>query len=120
MDAAIQIRPEASGGLVRRGLRLSTLIRLRWLAISGQTAAILIVGFWFEFPLPLGACFALIALSAWLNLGLRLVFPTSHRLDPNWATLLLAYDILQLAGLLYLTGGLENPFAILLLGPAMV
>jgi two-component system, sensor histidine kinase RegB len=120
MDAAIQMKPEASAGFARRGLRLSTLIRLRWLAISGQTAAILIVGFWFEFPLPLGACFALIALSAWLNLGLRLVFPASHRLDPNWATLLLAYDILQLAGLLYLTGGLENPFAILLLGPAMV
>ena len=58
-------------------------------------------------------CFALIALSAWLNLGLRIAFPASYRLDPNWATLLLAYDLLQLAGLLYLTGGLENPFAIL-------
>ncbi len=63
---------------------------------------------------------ALIALSAWLNLGLRLVFPTAHRLDPNWATLVLAYDILQLAGLLYLTGGIENPFTFLLVAPVTV
>jgi two-component system sensor histidine kinase RegB len=103
-----------------RRLKLSTLIRLRWLAISGQTAAILVVALWFRFPLPMGACLALISLSAWVNLGLRFVFPISHRLDPNWGALLLAYDLLQLAALLYLTGGLENPFAILLLGPVMV
>ena len=54
------------------------------------------------------------------HLGLRLIFPAAYRLDPNWAALLLAYDLLQLAALLYLTGGLENPFAILLLGPVMV
>jgi two-component system sensor histidine kinase RegB len=120
MDASIQSRIDPTDAWSRRRLRLSTLIRLRWLAIAGQTAATLVVGLWFAFPLPFGACFALIALSAWLNLGLRIAFPTSHRLAPNWATLLLAYDILQLSGLLYLTGGLENPFAILLLGPAMV
>src|SRR6185503_21118596 len=89
-----------------RRLKLSTLIRLRWLAIGGQTAAILIVALWFGFPLPMGACLALISLSAWLNLGLRYAFPTFHRLDPNWGALLLAYDLLQLAALLYLTGGL--------------
>src|SRR4051812_24363300 len=101
-------------------LRLSTLIRLRWLAVTGQTAAILVVGLWFGFPLPFAACFALISLSAWLNIGLRISFPTAHRLDPNWAALLLGYDLLQLTALLYLTGGLQNPFAILLLGPVMV
>jgi len=79
-----------------------------------------VVAFWFGFPLPMGACLALISLSAWLNLGLRIFFPASYRLDPNWAALLLAYDLLQLVALLYLTGGLENPFAILLLGPVMV
>jgi two-component system sensor histidine kinase RegB len=120
MDGSSFGRMDAPGAWSGHRLRLSTLIRLRWLAIGGQTAAILIVGLWFEFPLPFGACFALIALSAWLNLGLRIAFPSSYRLDPNWATLLLAYDLMQLAGLLYLTGGLENPFAILLLGPVMV
>jgi two-component system sensor histidine kinase RegB len=120
MDATQFGRDDAAGRFSGRRLRLSTLIRLRWLAVGGQTAAILIVGFWFEFPLPLSACFALISLSAWLNLGLRIAFPASHRLDPNWAALILGYDLLQLAGLLYLTGGLQNPFAILLLGPVMV
>lgn len=120
MDGTIDGRRERSGAWSGRRTRLSTLIRLRWLAVGGQTAAVLVVGFWFGFPLPLGASLALISLSAWLNLGLRIIFPASHRLDPNWATLLLAYDLLQLAGLLYLTGGLENPFAILLLGPVMV
>jgi two-component system, sensor histidine kinase RegB len=119
MDFSLRGREEEHGWSGRQ-LKLSTLIRLRWMAVGGQSAAILVVGLWFGFPLPMGACFALIALSAWLNLGLRLVFPPAYRLDPNWAAALLAYDLLQLTGLLYLTGGLENPFAILLLAPAMV
>jgi two-component system sensor histidine kinase RegB len=113
-------RTEAQGHWPGPQLKLSTLIGLRWLAVGGQTAATLIVGLWFGFPLPMGPCFALIALSAWLNLGLKLVFPPAYRLDANWATVLLAYDLMQLAGLLYLTGGLENPFAIMLLAPVMV
>ena len=103
-----------------RRLRLSTLVRLRWLAVAGQTLAVAVVGLWFEFPLPMVLCFLLIALSAWLNISLRIVFSSTHLLDPAWATALLAYDVLQLACLLFLTGGLQNPFAILLLGPVMV
>jgi two-component system sensor histidine kinase RegB len=103
-----------------RRLQLSTLIRLRWLAVVGQAAAVAIVGLWFEFPLPMALCFGLIGLSAWLNISLRMVFPSAQRLGPIQATALLAYDILQLAALLYLTGGLQNPFSILLLGPVLV
>lgn len=101
-------------------LRLSTLNRLRWLAIAGQTIAVLIVGLWLGFPVPYLPCFLLIAISTALNIFLRLRFPSSTRFDPVWTTIILAYDILQLSGLLYLTGGLENPFAILLLGPVVV
>jgi two-component system sensor histidine kinase RegB len=51
---------------------------------------------------------------------LRIRFAASHRLDDNAALLLLSYDILQLSGLLYLTGGLQNPFSMLFLAPVMI
>lgn len=101
-------------------LRLRTLVRLRWLAVAGQTAAVLSVNLVFGFPLPLGWCLAVIALSAWLNIFFTLRWRSSMRLTGQFAGLLLAYDILQLAVLLYLTGGLENPFAFLFLVPVTV
>ncbi|MCC6734862.1 MAG: ActS/PrrB/RegB family redox-sensitive histidine kinase [Bauldia sp.] len=101
-------------------IKLDTLIGLRWVAIAGQTAAILVVGVFLGYPMPVGACFALTAASAWLNLFLKLRYPATHRVSDNQAAALLAYDSLQLTGLLYLTGGLENPFALLLLVPVLV
>jgi two-component system sensor histidine kinase RegB len=101
-------------------LKLDTLVRLRWLAVAGQTVALVVVAGILEYPLPLGWCLALVALSAWLNLILRMRYPASLRLEDWRAALLLCYDALQLAGLLYLTGGLDNPFAILLIAPVMV
>jgi two-component system sensor histidine kinase RegB len=103
-----------------RRIKLDTLIGLRWIAIGGQTAAILVVWLWLGFDLPVVLCFALTALSAWLNLFLKLRYPPNMRLRDTPAALLLAYDALQLAGLLYLTGGLQNPFALLLLVPVIV
>ncbi len=102
-----------------RRLRVDTLARLRWLAVAGQTAAVLATHFILGFSLPIGFCLALILLSVWLNFGLRLCYPVSHRLADKAAFGLLTYDVLQLSGLLYLTGGLENPFAILYLAPIM-
>lgn len=101
-------------------LRLQTLIRLRWLAVGGQTIAVAVVYFGLGFPLPLPWCIGLIALSAALNVGLRIAFPASHRLRAEPAFLLLSYDALQLGALLFVTGGLGNPFAILLLVPVIV
>jgi two-component system, sensor histidine kinase RegB len=66
------------------------------------------------------ACFALVAASAALNLALRWRFPISTQLSERGATILLAYDILQLSGLLFLTGGIANPFFILLLAPVTI
>ncbi|MBB4038771.1 two-component system sensor histidine kinase RegB [Microvirga flocculans] len=103
-----------------RHLRLDTLVRLRWLAIAGQAAAVAGVRFGLGFPLPFALCFLVIAASVWVNLLLRIRYPASHRLSDNIATALLAFDILQLAGLLYLTGGLENPFAMLFLAPVLI
>jgi len=104
----------------RRSVRLDTLVRLRWLAVAGQTAAVVSVAFGFGFPLPMGWCLALIAVSAWLNLLLRLRYPPGRRFSAGVTAALLGYDILQLAGLLYLTGGLQNPFAFLLIAPVMI
>jgi len=101
-------------------LRLETLVRLRWLAVGGQSVGVLFVAFALGYDLPLGACFTLIALSAWLNVILLIKYPASYRLRSQHAAALLAYDCIQLGGLLYLTGGLSNPFAILLLAPISV
>ena len=104
----------------RRNVRLDTLVRLRWLAIIGQTTAVLVVYFGFDFTLPIWACLAVIALSAWLNVALRLRFQMTQRLEPDRAAWLLAFDIAELAVLLFLTGGLQNPFAYLFLAPVLL
>lgn len=101
-------------------LRLNTLIRLRWLAIIGQSMAVLIVAYGLRFPLPVGLCFALIACSAWVNLFLALRYPATHRLEPLPALGILIFDALQLAGLLYMTGGMTNPFSLLIAVPVVV
>ncbi|MXQ11946.1 ActS/PrrB/RegB family redox-sensitive histidine kinase [Microvirga makkahensis] len=103
-----------------RQLRLDTLVRLRWIAVAGQSAAVASVRFGLGFPLPFELCFLVIAASVWTNLLLRIRYPASHRLSDNAATALLGFDILQLAALLYLTGGLENPFAMLFLAPVLI
>ena len=101
-------------------LRLQTLTRLRWFAVTGQVIAVLVVRLGMHFELPLTLCLAVIALSAALNLALQLRFAARHRLSVQLGSLLLIYDMLQLAALLYLTGGLENPFSFLLVGPVTV
>ena len=95
-------------------------MRLRWLAVVGQIVAVLVVNVWLGFPLPIGICFGLIALSALLNIALRLRYPASYRLGSWSAFALLSYDVIQLSVLLYVTGGLDNPFCILLMVPLIV
>ena len=103
-----------------RNVRLDTLVRLRWLAVFGQFAAVLVVHLGLEFDVPIWPCLGVIALSAVLNLALRVNFRHTQWLEPERAAYLLGFDIAQLAALLYLTGGLENPFSFLLLGPVLI
>ncbi|MBS8261672.1 sensor histidine kinase [Roseibium polysiphoniae] len=112
--------PETQFSLTHRRLRLDTLVRLRWLAVGGQTSALLVVHIGLGYPLPIGLAFSLVAFSAWLNVFLKIYSPASLRISERAATLQLAYDILQMSGLLFLTGGLGNPFAFLLMAPVMV
>ena len=113
---------ESQSGFVRdtRHVRLDTFVRLRWLAVIGQSAAVVGAKFGLGLNLPFGWCFLVIAASSWLNLALRIRFPASYRLSDESAALLLAFDIVQLAALLFLTGGLQNPFSLLFLAPVLI
>lgn len=101
-------------------VRLRTLTLIRWVAIAGQALALLIVHFGFGFPVPLAAAFSVVGASLLLNLIVQSGHPTPVRLGERAAAAFLAFDIMQLAALLYLTGGLENPFSFLLLAPVAV
>lgn len=103
-----------------RRLHVSTLVSLRWLALFGQTAALLFTYFVLGFGLPLGFCFLVVAMSAVLNIGLRFAYGRVDQLDEPPAAAVLAFDILQLTALVYLTGGIENPFSMLFLAPVMI
>jgi two-component system sensor histidine kinase RegB len=101
-------------------LRLQTAVRLRWFGVAGQLATVCYVYFGLGFKFDIGICLALIALTAWLNVFLRLRYPVRTRLSTPFATALLTFDILQLASLLFLTGGIENPFVFLIVAPVTV
>jgi two-component system sensor histidine kinase RegB len=104
----------------RRHVRLDTILRLRWLAALGQIAAIFIVAQGLEFDIPVIPCIAIIGLSALVNLALQIAFNPMQRLEPVYAAALLALNIVELAGLLFFTGGLENPFSFMFLAPVLI
>jgi two-component system sensor histidine kinase RegB len=106
----------STGGRVR----LRTLTYLRWMAVAGQSGTLLLVYFAFGYPLPILYCSAAILTSAALNILLTLRYPISHRLSNREATFYLAFDVAQLAALLYLTGGIANPFALMFLAPVVI
>ncbi|AXV16936.1 two-component sensor histidine kinase [Neorhizobium sp. SOG26] len=110
----------AQFGPSSRRIRLQTLVRLRWLAVAGQTITVLIVGVVLRFPLPFQEAAILIGALAVANLALSAWFPATHRLEPKAALALLAFDLLQMAALLFITGGLANPFAPLICVPVII
>ncbi|MDM9624544.1 ActS/PrrB/RegB family redox-sensitive histidine kinase [Rhizobium sp. S152] len=110
----------AEGRHHSRRLRLQTLVWLRWLAVWGQTLTVFVVAFWLKFPLPLIASVTLIAALAVVNFYLMIRYPSTHRIDPETAFGLLGFDLLQLCALLFITGGLANPFAALVCVPVII
>jgi len=110
--------PALSGNESR--LRLQTIVRLRWFAVLGQLATVCLVYFGLRFDLPIGICLLVIAASAWLNIFLGVNYPLRHRLSAPFASTLLAYDMVQLSILLFLTGGIQNPFIMLIIAPVTV
>ncbi len=104
-------------GLRRGRLRVRTLLAQRWVSVVGQTAVLLIAGLALKLQVPWALCFTLIALSAWLNVLLGLASSGQRLARDGEATAQIAFDILQMSGLLYLTGGALNPFSLLLIAP---
>ncbi len=110
---------DASFGGPARRLNVWTLTRLRALGALGQMIAVVVAAFGLKLPIPTAACFAIILASAAVTLFMRARFRAPRRLDDEWASGFLAFDALQLAALLSLTGGLVNPFSVLLLAPVI-
>ena len=105
-----------------RGLSLRTLVILRWMAIVGQTATIAIATLYFHFDLRLWPCVLVIACSVAMNLHAtgRLKRSDGAQPDGGQTAAHLGFDILQLSLLLGLTGGLQNPFCLLLVAPVTI
>jgi two-component system sensor histidine kinase RegB len=101
-------------------MRLHTLILLRWVAITGQLAAIFAAGSYFDLELPLGLCLLVVGASVIVNLVLVFIYPETKRLTEPEALALLGFDLTQLGVLLVVTGGLTNPFALLILVPVTI
>lgn len=117
--------PDPSLDLVRQDtrsdwVRLRTLLVLRWLAIGGQTFTVVVASFYIGLRVELGLCFLAIGASVISNLIAMTIFPENQRLSDRDAMLTLLFDLAQLSFLLFLTGGLNNPFAMLILAPVTV
>lgn len=96
------------------------LVKIRWLALAGQLFACLVIHFGFGFPFPFVAALGVIVTSAFVNLAIDQRNRHVKRVHPFEIMIALSFDVLQLAALIYLTGGLLNPFFILLLAPIVV
>jgi two-component system sensor histidine kinase RegB len=104
----------------RGGVRLRSLVLIRWIAVAGQafTAGVVTWGLNFDYPVvPVAAA---IALSAALNLGFELSQPGATRLNDRETAVFLGFDTLQLTFLLFFTGGISNPFSLLMLAPVAI
>jgi len=101
-------------------IRLRTLVVLRWWAIIGQISALIIAQRLYNLNLDMGLCYLVIGVSVISNLVAAFVYPENKRLTEKETLLVVLYDMLQLGLLLFLTGGLHNPFSILIVGPVIV
>ena len=100
-------------------LEKKTVVILRWIALIGQLATIYFVHFFIDFKLPLIFCSITIFFGGLTNIFIQFNF-RSNQLNNTESTILLFYDVIQLSVLIYLTGGVTNPFIIFLVVPAVI
>ncbi len=119
-SARIAALRERLGRFPSGAMRLRTLVLIRWFALAGQAVTVLAVLLWLGFEMPIGLVMLAITVSGWLNVWLSLRYPATHRIGITAATLNFAFDMVQLGIVLALTGGLENPFAVVMVAPVIV
>ena len=117
--------PQPSTGYIDQSarsnwMRLRTLVLVRWFAIAGQIVTLIIAQYLYELELALIPCATVIGMSVLTNLFALLVFPDNRRLSETETMFTLLFDTLQLSLLLAFTGGLSNPFALLILAPVAI
>lgn len=117
-DRLITFSEPPQRGVSAGRVTLRTLVWLRWLAILGQLSAVMVVSVGFDFELPFLSCLAIIAVSTGLNLTLMALTPLQRIVPQPEAAAQITFDTLQLSVLLFLTGGIENPFSLLLVAAA--
>ncbi|WP_157708847.1 sensor histidine kinase RegB [Roseovarius faecimaris] len=104
----------------RNWIRLRTLVMLRWWAIIGQVSALIVAQWLYNLTLEVGLLYLVIGVTVITNIIATFVYPETKRLSETETFFLVLYDMLQLGLMLYLTGGLHNPFSILIVGPVTV
>jgi two-component system sensor histidine kinase RegB len=118
---AVEItRSFVSAAIERPGVRVRTLAALRWIAIGGQFGTLIVVGLYLDYPLAWASLIVAVAAAAVLNIGLWTLYPRNARLNGRDALIQFAFDLVQAGVLLFLTGGLKNPFVILLIVPVTI
>jgi two-component system sensor histidine kinase RegB len=105
-----------------QGLRitLETLINIRWIAIVGQFFTVSVVEYFLKFEFSYFGTLTLIFLSALVNIYLEINKSKFLTINNFHATLSIFYDLVQLILLLFMTGGLSNPFSILIIVPTTI
>ena len=118
--AVVNTRSLVSAAIERPGVRVRTLVALRWIAIGGQFVTLIVVGLDLGYPLAWPSLIAAVAAAAVLNVGLWTLYPRNARLNGRDALFQFAFDLVQAGVLLFLTGGLKNPFIVLLIVPVTI
>lgn len=116
-DTGLRLITDADRG---NWVRLRTIIVLRWVAITGQLSALIVASEVYGLVLEYGLCLLVVGVSVMGNLVAMFIFPATKRLSEAENLSMVVFDLVQLSLLLYLTGGLHNPFSILILGPVII
>jgi len=98
-------------------LRVRTVVTLRWVLVAGEAALLTLAATALDFAAPYALCFALVGLAAWANLLVGIATPGQRLLSPTEATMQLGFDVVQVSALVFLTGGIVNPFVIMMVAP---